>query len=199
MKPLPTLVKATKKMYCLAYYLRTATFPPMVATIYNVLPKPLRYFADGFICNLGNCRIVCVVILASRISRCVCILKILNSIFSSRTCCTLWTGQVPSTYIISCPCRGRSGFGTKTASRLMGCFQAPCCSLGQLALPSLSKKVRIRRQWKPLPTLIKEKEDVHIIIVECVDGLCGCHWKSLILLVSPEFLLNMRGVQGGQV
>ena len=40
-------------------------------------------------------------------------------------------------------------------------------------------------------------QDVHIIIVECVDGLCGCHRKSLVLLVCPEFLLNMRGAQGG--
>jgi hypothetical protein len=42
-------------------------------------------------------------------------------------------------------------------------------------------------------------QDVHIIIVECDDGLCGCHWKSLVLLVRPEFLLNLRGAQGGQV
>ena len=42
-------------------------------------------------------------------------------------------------------------------------------------------------------------QDVYIIIVECVDGLCECHLKSLILLVRPEFLLNMRGAQGGQV
>ena len=37
------------------------------------------------------------------------------------------------------------------------------------------------------------------IIIECVDGLCGCHITSLILLVRPEFLLNMRVAQGGQV
>ena len=42
-------------------------------------------------------------------------------------------------------------------------------------------------------------QDIHIIIVECVDGLCGCPWNSLILLVRPESLLNMRGAQGGQV
>ena len=42
-------------------------------------------------------------------------------------------------------------------------------------------------------------QDVHIIKVECVDGLCGCLSKSLVYLVCPEFLLNMRGAQGGQV
>jgi hypothetical protein len=42
-------------------------------------------------------------------------------------------------------------------------------------------------------------QDVHIVIVKFVNGLCGCHRESLILLVRPEFLLNMRGAQGGKV
>jgi hypothetical protein len=40
--------------------------------------------------------------------------------------------------------------------------------------------------------------DVQIIMVKRVNGLSECHREDLVILVRPEFLLDVGSVQGGQ-